>query len=68
MNLYSCFTNQILKLYLNHAPYGGNTVGYRAASWRYFGKEPEALTWAEAATLAVLPNAPGLISPQSNPQ
>ncbi len=60
--------NQILKMYLNHAPYGGNTVGYRAASWRYFGKEPTALTWAEAATLAVLPNAPGLISPQANPQ
>jgi len=59
--------DEILKLYLDHAPYGGNTVGYRAASWRYFGKEPHALTWAECATLAVLPNAPGLISPQSNP-
>lgn len=59
--------NEILKLYLDHAPYGGNTVGYRAACWRYFGKEPQALTWAEGATLAVLPNAPGLISPQSNP-
>jgi len=60
--------NEILNLYLNHAPYGGNTVGFSAASWRYFGKEPKALTWAESATLAVLPNAPGLISPQSNPQ
>ncbi|NOG46319.1 MAG: penicillin-binding protein 1C [Calditrichaeota bacterium] len=60
--------SEILNMYLNHAPYGGNTVGYRAASWRYFGKEPTALTWAESATLAVLPNAPGLISPQSNPQ
>lgn len=59
---------KILKLYLDHAPYGGNITGYRAASWRYFGKEPKALTWAESATLAVLPNAPGLISPQSNPK
>lgn len=60
--------DEIMKLYLDHAPYGGNTVGYRTASWRYFGKEPKALTWAESTTLAVLPNAPGLISPQSNPQ
>lgn len=53
----------LLKLYLDHAPYGGNIVGYRTASYRYFGKEAKALTWSEAATLAVLPNAPGLIHP-----
>jgi penicillin-binding protein 1C len=60
--------NEILRLYLNHAPYGQNIVGYQAASLRYFQKMPEQLTWAEAATLAVLPNAPGLISPHTNPQ
>jgi penicillin-binding protein 1C len=60
--------DQILSLYLNHAPYGGNIIGYRAASLRYFGKMPHQLTWGEAATLAVLPNAPGLISPTSNPK
>jgi penicillin-binding protein 1C len=54
---------EILRLYLDHAPYGGNIVGYQAAALRYFGKSPEQLTWGEAATLAVLPNAPGLISP-----
>ena len=54
---------QILKMYLDHAPYGRNIVGIRAASLKYFGREPENLTWSEAATLAVLPNAPGLISP-----
>lgn len=54
---------QILNLYLDHAPYGGNVAGYRTAAHRYFGKSPERLTWGEAATLAVLPNAPGLISP-----
>jgi penicillin-binding protein 1C len=54
---------EILRAYLNHAPYGGNIRGYRAASWRYFGKEAQSLTWAEAAMLAVLPNAPGLASP-----
>ncbi len=59
--------DEILELYLNHAPYGGNIVGYRAASLRYFRKIPEALSWAEAATLAVLPNAPGLIAPLTDP-
>ena len=54
---------EILKLYINHAPYGGNIRGYRAATYRYYGKEPSELTWAEAVTLAVLPNAPGLINP-----
>lgn len=58
---------EILRLYLDHAPYSGNIVGYQAASLRYFGKPPEQLTWGEAATLAVLPNAPGLISPQVDP-
>jgi penicillin-binding protein 1C len=54
---------QILRLYLHHAPYGYNIVGIRAASLKYFGKEPAWLTWSEAAVLAVLPNAPGLIAP-----
>jgi len=53
----------ILRMYLSHAPYGRNIVGYRAASLKYFGKEPQNITWSEAATLAVLPNAPGLIAP-----
>jgi penicillin-binding protein 1C len=54
---------QILQLYADHAPYGGNIVGLTAASWWYFGREPAALSWAEAALLAVLPNSPGLIHP-----
>ncbi len=53
----------ILKLYATHAPFGGNVVGLEAASWRYFGKSPWHLSWAQAATLAVLPNAPSLIHP-----
>ena len=57
---------EILKDYLTHAPYGSNIRGYLAASHRYFGKEPRNLTWSEAATLAVLPNAPGLIFPTKN--
>ena len=57
---------EILAAYASHAPYGGNVVGLDAASWRYFNKDPEMLTWAESATLAVLPNAPGLIHPGRN--
>jgi penicillin-binding protein 1C len=53
----------ILQLYAAHAPFGGNVVGLEAASWRYFGKKSGALTWAEAATLAVLPNSPALVHP-----
>jgi len=59
---------KILSLYLDHAPYGGNIIGIRAASLKYFGREPENLTWSESATLAVLPNSPGLISPGKQQQ
>jgi penicillin-binding protein 1C len=61
-----CSKEEILNLYAANAPFGGNVVGIGAASWRYFGREPEALSWAEAATLAVLPNAPALIHPGRN--
>ncbi len=54
---------EILGLYTAHAPFGGNVVGLEAASWRYFGKRPELLSWGEAAMLAVLPNSPALIHP-----
>lgn len=56
----------ILKLYAGHAPFGGNVVGLEAAAWRYFGMQPSQLSWAQAATLAVLPNAPSLIYPGKN--
>lgn len=51
----------ILRLYSSNAPFGGNTVGIEAAAWRYFGRNAHHLSWAENATLAVLPNAPALI-------
>ena len=57
---------EILRLYSSHAPYGSNVVGLNAASWRFFGRRPDKLSWAESATLAVLPNAPGLIYPGRN--
>ncbi|MCG8393289.1 MAG: penicillin-binding protein 1C [Pseudomonadales bacterium] len=58
--------SEILVHYASRAPFGGNIVGLRAASWRYFGREPQALSWAEAALLAVLPNSPALIHPGRN--
>jgi penicillin-binding protein 1C len=56
----------ILRLFASNAPFGGNVVGFEAASWRYFGREPRSLSWAECALLAVLPNSPGLIHPGRN--
>ena len=55
--------DEILALYASHAPFGGNVVGLEAAAWRYFGRPPGELSWAESATLAVLPNAPASIHP-----
>ncbi len=58
--------DEILKMYLNNAPYGGNIVGYKTASYMYFRKSPKELTWGEAALLAVLPNSPGLMNVEKN--
>lgn len=55
--------SNILKLYASHAPFGGNTVGLNAASWRYFQRPPKHLSWAESALLAILPNQPSLLYP-----
>jgi L,D-transpeptidase YcbB len=49
---------EILSLYLGLAPFGGRVKGVRAASLKYFGKEPQNLTDAEAALLVALPQAP----------
>ena len=62
----TCSKFEILSLYASNAPYGSNVVGIDAASWRYFGREASKLSWAEAATLAILPNAPRLIYPGKN--
>lgn len=57
---------ELLQLYASHAPFGGNVVGIETAAWRYFGRSAFHLSWAESATLAVLPNAPALIHPGRN--
>ena len=61
--------SEIMKLYATHAPFGGNIVGLETASWRYFGVPSNRLSWAQMASLAVLPNAPSLIYPgKENPK
>jgi penicillin-binding protein 1C len=57
---------RVLALFAAYAPFGGNIVGLDAASWRYFGRTPDNLSWAETALLAVLPNSPGLLRPGHN--
>lgn len=63
---FSSTKNNILAAYAAHAPFGSNVVGLDAAAWRYFGRPPSQLSWAECATLAVLPNSPSLIHPGRN--
>ncbi|WP_417718549.1 penicillin-binding protein 1C [Salipiger sp.] len=60
--------DQILQLYLELAPYGGNVEGLRAASLAWFGKEPRRLTPAEAALLVALPQAPESRRPDRHPE
>ncbi|SDD32258.1 penicillin-binding protein 1C [Mucilaginibacter pineti] len=57
---------QILALYSSNAPFGTNVIGLDAASWRYFGRSPDKLSWGETAAMAVLPNSPSLVHPGKN--
>jgi penicillin-binding protein 1C len=58
---------QILQLYLERAPFGGTIEGVEAASWAYLGKPAARLSQAEAALLAVLPQAPSRLRPDRHP-
>lgn len=55
--------DDILALYLNEAPYGGNIYGVEEASKAFFGKKPKDASLAEAAYLASIPNGPTYYSP-----
>ena len=59
---------EILTLYLDRAPFGGTIEGVEAASWAYLGKPALRLSRAEAALLAVLPQAPSRLRPDRNAQ
>lgn len=58
----------ILRLYLRLAPFGGNIEGVRAAALTYFGKEPRRLSIAQAALLVALPQSPEYRRPDRNPK
>ncbi len=59
--------DEILGLYLTHAPFGANIEGVRAAVYTWLGKDAMELTHAEAALLAVLPQAPSRLRPDRHP-
>jgi len=59
--------DELLTIYFNIAPYGGNIEGVAAAAWLYFGKEPARLSPGEAALLTVLPNSPSQFRPDLVP-
>ena len=59
---------EILAMYLNRIPFGGQYYGIKAASQRYFGKSNlnDLKLW-EMATLAAMPKAPTRYNPIANP-
>lgn len=50
--------DEILQMYLNLVPYGGNIQGVKAASYLYFKKNPDHLSLAEITALSIIPNRP----------
>lgn len=58
--------SEIIQLYLNLVPYGGNIEGVKAASLLYFQKVPKQLSLAEVSTLAIIPNRPTSLKPDRN--
>lgn len=56
----------ILQMYFNETPYGGQNYGIYAASKAYFAKDPKDLTLSESAYLAGLPQRPSYYSPFSS--
>ena len=59
---------EILELYLTLTPYGGNLEGIRAASWAYFGREPDRLSDDQIALLIALPQSPEVRRPDLRPK
>ncbi len=59
---------ELLTLYINLAPMGGNIEGLAAASWRYFSKAPSELNRAESAFLVALPQRPNAFRPDRHPE
>ncbi|OUJ73063.1 penicillin-binding protein 1C [Hymenobacter crusticola] len=59
--------DEILQLYLNLVPYGGNVEGVKSAALLYFQQPPDYLSLAQTVTLAIIPNRPrGLVLGKNN--
>jgi len=58
--------NEILRLYCNLLPYGGNIEGVKSASFLYFQKDPDHLSLAEITALSIIPNRPSSLVPGKN--
>lgn len=59
--------DEILTLYLNHAPMGGMVEGVEMAARGYLGKPARELSHAEAALLTALPQSPSQLRPDRAP-
>ncbi len=60
---------EIIQMYLNETPYGGQNYGVYTAAKAYFAKDPKDLSLAEAAYIAGLPQSPSYYSQfGTNPQ
>jgi penicillin-binding protein 1C len=69
LKLELCYTkDEILQLYFNMAPYGGNVEGVEAACYYYFQKSPAQISLGQAALLVAIPNSPQRLNPQKYPQ
>ena len=60
--------DEILTRYLTHAPFGSNIEGVLTAAYTWLGKDAKELSHAEAALLAVLPQAPSFYRPDRHPE
>jgi penicillin-binding protein 1C len=60
--------DELLEIYLNLTPYGGNLEGIGTAAWFYFGKPPDQLSLGEIALLTALPRSPVRYDPVLHPQ
>ncbi len=58
--------DEILQMYLNLVPYGGNIEGVKSASWIYLNKNPDNLSLAEIVSLSIIPNRPTSLVPGKN--
>ena len=59
---------EILALYLHHAPMGGNLEGLRAGTFAWLGREADRLTEAQAALMIALPQSPAARQPDRHPE